>query len=220
MNATRTPPSLLPSRPRRAGPARRRTDRPRYLVVLGALLAAAFALALGLAAPAGAHTTLLSSDPTDGATLQAPPSAITLNFDEPVQASTLQLAVTDSGGATVSKQPPTVTGSTVVQALPSSLPGGTYTLSYRLVSVDGHPVSNSISFTVQGGSTTSSAAGQSALSSAPAAAPSGTGSDSKSTGSPAWERVLGAAVILGIVVLIVAAGRRFLNRGRGPRGRL
>jgi methionine-rich copper-binding protein CopC len=132
----------------------------RPLSALPALLAlfAAAALALGLtvalatltAAPASAHDRILSSDPADGAQLATPPTAITLTFNtEPLPVEP-QVVVSDSAGTVVTQGAPTIEGSTATLALDPAvaLGGDTYTVAWRVVSSDGHPIEGTFTFTV------------------------------------------------------------------------
>ncbi|MBN0038900.1 copper resistance protein CopC [Cellulosimicrobium cellulans] len=129
----------------------------RPLSALLALLATA-ALTLGLTAavttltagPASAHDRLLSSDPADGAQLATPPTAITLTFNtEPLPVEP-QVVVSDSAGAVVAQGTPTIDGSTATLALDPAvaLGGDTYTVAWRVVSSDGHPIEGTFAFTV------------------------------------------------------------------------
>ncbi|WP_454728328.1 copper resistance CopC family protein [Cellulosimicrobium protaetiae] len=122
-----------------------------------ALLTAA-ALALGLtaalttltAAPASAHDRMLTSDPADGSQLATPPTAITLTFNtEPLPVEP-QVVVSDSAGTVVTQGAPTIEGSTATLALDPAvaLGGDTYTVAWRVVSSDGHPIEGTFAFTV------------------------------------------------------------------------
>lgn len=132
----------------------------RPLSALPALLAlvAAAALALGLtaavttltAAPASAHDRMLTSDPADGSQLATPPTAITLTFNtEPLPVEP-QVVVSDSAGTVVTQGTPTIEGSTATLALDPAvaLGGDTYTVAWRVVSSDGHPIEGTFAFTV------------------------------------------------------------------------
>jgi methionine-rich copper-binding protein CopC len=132
----------------------------RPLSALPALLAlvAAAALALGLtaavttltAAPASAHDRMLTSDPADGSQLATPPTAITLTFNtEPLPVEP-QVVVSDSAGTVVTQGAPTIEGSTATLALDPAvaLGGDTYTVAWRVVSSDGHPIEGTFAFTV------------------------------------------------------------------------
>jgi methionine-rich copper-binding protein CopC len=161
-----------------------------------------------LGAPSAlAHTVLLTAVPADGATLTSSPSQVVLTYDEPVQASTLQMAVTASSGATVSTSAPTVAGTVVTQSLPPDLPNDTYTLAYRLVSVDGHPVGNTITFIVK--NPASSAAPVASPAPSPSSSHAGSGSTKR---DPA--RLVGGLTVFVVAVAIVA-----LNRRRGRRAK-
>ncbi|MGM7422282.1 copper resistance CopC family protein [Cellulosimicrobium sp. CpK407] len=129
----------------------------RPVSALLALLAAA-ALALGLtaglatltAAPASAHDRILSSDPADGAQLATPPTAITLTFNtEPLPVEP-QVVISDSAGTVVTQDAPTIEGSTATLALDPAvaLGGDTYTVAWRVVSSDGHPIEGTFAFAV------------------------------------------------------------------------
>ena len=58
---------------------------PRRLTRLLVLMVLTLAAGVGLAGPAAAHNVLISSDPTDGSTLQTAPTTVKLTFDQPVQ---------------------------------------------------------------------------------------------------------------------------------------
>ncbi|MDF2808371.1 MAG: hypothetical protein K0S43_3317 [Cellulosimicrobium sp.] len=132
----------------------------RPLSALPALLAllTAAALTLGLtavvttltAAPASAHDRMLSSDPADGSQLATPPAAITLTFNtEPLPVEP-QVVVSDSAGTVVTQGAPTIEGSTATLALDPAVAigGDTYTVAWRVVSSDGHPIEGTFAFTV------------------------------------------------------------------------
>lgn len=125
----------------------------RALALLAALLLS-FAALLALAPAASAHSVLLSASPADGASLDTAPSVVVLTFNEPIQSTTMQLAVTASSGVTVTTEKATVSGAVVTQRLPTNLPNDDYTVAYRVISVDGHPVTDSVGFSVNDSSST------------------------------------------------------------------
>ncbi|WP_030190392.1 copper resistance protein CopC [Streptomyces violaceorubidus] len=121
--------------------------------VLGLLL-------LGGAGPASAHAALGSTDPADGAVLQRAPGHVTLTFSESVGLRDDSFRVLDPGGHRVR------TGEaghaygradTARVALPGELGEGTYTVAWRVVSADSHPVSGAFTFSVGQPSQTSAA---------------------------------------------------------------
>ena len=111
--------------------------------VLGTVLLAVAAMA----APAWAHAMLVSSSPADGAVLSAPPRVATLVFDEPVRPVPADIVVLDPGGRSVGGAV-TAAGTKVMVALPRVGAQGTYTLSWRVISADSHPVGGAITFSV------------------------------------------------------------------------
>lgn len=111
---------------------------------LVALIVAAFVF--GGMAPASAHTRLVSSDPRDGAELAAPPAQVTLVFEEELLPDFVNFSISNAESEPVSIAGVSVAGSTVVLPWPADAPGNTYTVAYRVVSQDGHPVSGAITF--------------------------------------------------------------------------
>ncbi|SDQ19282.1 copper resistance CopC family protein [Microbacterium sp. cf332] len=172
--------------------------RTRLLVGLG--------LALGLAAassasPAFAHDELLASDPAADATVSALPDEITLTYsgvlidEEGVNA----ISVTDAAGTELADGAPVLDGTTVTQPL-SGDSQGPITVTWRVVSSDGHPVSGEFAFT----------AGDPAA--APTARADAPAESTADEGLPAvfWI-VVGIVVVAGaiaLVVALVAASRR------------
>jgi len=120
--------------------------RLRYLPALSLLALIVAVFFAGGMAPASAHTGLVSSDPRDGAELAAPPAQVTLVFDEDLLPDFVNFNIANADGEPLSIAGVTVAGSTVVLPWPSDAPGNTYTVSYRVVSQDGHPVSGAITF--------------------------------------------------------------------------
>jgi copper resistance protein C len=102
-------------------------------------------------APASAHATLIRSDPKDGATVRELPSEVSLEFNEEV-GSPAYVEVTASDGTDVAAGEPDILGAVVTLPLGSEGPAGTYTLAYRVVSADGHPISGELTFDVTTGS--------------------------------------------------------------------
>ena len=111
------------------------------------LASALLALGLVVAVPttALAHDVLERTNPADGTTVTHLPGTVVLTFSEaPLEIGT-QVVVTGPSGP-VSSGVPTVEGRDVTQALAPTAPGGDYTVSYRVTSDDGHPVTGTFSF--------------------------------------------------------------------------
>ncbi|CUW28942.1 copper resistance CopC/CopD family protein [Streptomyces reticuli] len=117
-------------------------------MLLPALL---FGLLLGTAAPASAHAVLRSSDPADGTVLRTAPRQVTLTFTESVGLLTDSFRIYDPGNRRVRTGPAGHApgrSDTARVSLPARLATGTYTVAWRVVSADSHPVSGALTFSV------------------------------------------------------------------------
>ncbi len=107
----------------------------------------AFALVLGLSAPAWSHAVLLGSKPAAEASLDASPEELIFNFNENV--GPIFIKILDRRGKEVGDLGEwTVNGNDVITRVNSELPNGTYIATYRVISADTHPVGGSIVFAV------------------------------------------------------------------------
>ncbi|MFJ5230116.1 FixH family protein [Kitasatospora sp. NPDC088391] len=142
------------------------TRRGRHVVTvarrrLGALLAvlvAAFGLVLGGATAASAHATLEGTDPAQGSVVATAPAAVTLTFSEGVSLAADSVRVLDpQGNAVDDGRPEHVDGrsSTARVALRQGIANGTYTVAWRAVSEDSHPIGGAFTFSVGAPSDTS-----------------------------------------------------------------
>lgn len=103
-------------------------------------------LIFSLAAPASAHSVLVSSDPEDGATVDDIENGITLTFNEPIREPAFVNVAAD-GGEPVSVDAE-IDGSDVVAPLSGVVTeAAEVSVNYRVVSADGHPIEGTITFT-------------------------------------------------------------------------
>lgn len=141
----------FPTRPfptGRATPPRHRTGVPAVLAValVGAL--ATLTVLVG-APPAAAHNVLISSDPADGDRLDTAPGEVTLTFDQPIQdVGTNEVAVTGPDGAAWAEGTVTIDGAEATAPLRPLGPAGEYVIGFRVLSADGHSVTDEIRFTL------------------------------------------------------------------------
>ncbi|WP_405519007.1 copper resistance protein CopC [Streptomyces canus] len=108
-------------------------------------------LLFGGAGAASAHAALRATDPEDGSVLKSAPRDITLTFTESVgllddsfrvlDPDGKRLKVTDAGHGAGGSDTASV-------SLPAKLAQGTYTVAWRVVSADSHPVSGAFTFSV------------------------------------------------------------------------
>jgi copper transport protein len=102
--------------------------------------------ALAQASLAWAHASLIRSQPADRAVVAQPPSLLVLTFNEPVSPLVVRL-VRPTGDATELKNV-AASNATLTIPLPERLALGTYLLSWRVISADGHPVGGALTFSV------------------------------------------------------------------------
>jgi methionine-rich copper-binding protein CopC len=127
------------------------------LRLLAASVAAAGAVALVLLPVAGAsaHDYLVDSDPKSGAVVTQPLQTVSLTFNDRVldlsgdgSSSLVTVTGPDAGARHFETGCATITDR-VVSAPVALGAAGSYTLTYQVVSADGHTVSNSLKFTYQ-----------------------------------------------------------------------
>lgn len=114
---------------------------------------AAFAVALvavvAWAGPAAAHASLESTMPAAGAVLDRAPARVTLTFSEPVELSLGAVRVYDANADRVDHGGARHDGrAAVVQEVDDDLADGSYVVTWRVESADGHPVHGAFTFQV------------------------------------------------------------------------
>lgn len=207
-------------------------ELPHSLRRLPALLALALLpvlLVIGTAAPALAHDHLVSSDPEDGAQLEASPEAITLTFSADVMDVSPVVRIVDAQEQTVLEETPTIEGTAATLTLEEPLPAGDYTVQWRVVSSDGHPIEGTFAISVEGGTVAedpsasatpgeeASAAGTTAE--APPSSESAAPADSAPDAGEGTEEGNDALVpvFIGLGVIVVIGGVIALRAGRSGR---
>jgi copper resistance protein C len=180
------------------------------------------------ATPAAAHAELIASTPAQGASVAAAPTEVRLTFSDAVTPAPNVVEVTGPAGAQWVVGTPTVAGADVTVPVEASGPAGAYTLTYRVVSADGDPVSGSVRFTLTADATapTSSSPTSSSPSPSPTTEPAPDSESSAApvqntaesdtedgSGVPAWVWILGGALL---VAAGIAAALR-LTRSVGTR---
>jgi hypothetical protein len=174
-----------------------------------AIGAAAVALVsvLATAAPAEAHTSLTSSDPAKGATVTSP-KQIRLTFADPVRFT--GVVVLDAHGGHHESGKSQAVDNHVTEAIAGVLAPGVYTVGWRVVAPDGHPVTGEYKFTVKGGggaaASSAPAASSSAAPTAPATQPAAQQDEKGSSAGWWW---------IGLVILVLAlagGGVAFVRR--------
>ena len=117
------------------------------------LISVTVSILLTLAGTQGAHAhaQVTSSVPAKNQVVKVLPSLVWIEFDGDLlsldEKQFQKILVTNSKKVRVSQGGPVVGGARISTKLKAGLPAGKYTVSYRVVSEDGHPVEGSFSFT-------------------------------------------------------------------------
>ncbi len=198
------------------------------------LALALVALTFGWALPAFAHAQLVDSSPAVGATLHVAPTHVSITFDGDLidlgTPNSNVIEVTNQSGKRLDTGATRLSGATVDVDVAGLTASGVYTVTYSVVSEDGHPVSNSFQFQLISGSSsavtsgpsktpvktpvpakssltatpsptvTPSGAQPSAVSTGPGAPSAGATSSSSSAGVQPW-LVASLTLLVGIVVV-------------------
>lgn len=160
--------------------------------------------------PAFAHDQLVSVTPESGTTLTATPDEIVMEFSGDIMNvdGANQIKVVDAEGNSLADGAPKIDGKTVTQKLTKDeSTNDTYTITWRVVSSDGHAIQDSFEYTVGNGAT-SSAASSSVTEAGSADA---TDQDSHKSGfTPANIAIFAAAAVLviGAVAVVATKARR------------
>ncbi|MCD0451047.1 copper resistance protein CopC [Actinocorallia sp. API 0066] len=173
----------------------------RLLTLPGAAGALGVLAALTFATPVSAHTALSGSSPGDKAEVSAVEEVV-LTFNEEVRSA--RVVVQDAAEKRAHRGTAKIDGNEVVQKVRANLAPGEYTVGYRVISGDGHPVSGSLTFTLKPGAETTDGASAPATASASPSAVADT-----EGGGTRWLMVgAGLAAGVGFGLLITMRRRR------------
>jgi len=111
-------------------------------------LAAAVLVALAVPAAAGAHASLVRTQPLDGSVLRASPAAVRIVFDDVVRRGPGIEAIRNGGASVLAGTARVDGGRTLVVPLRPHLPDGNYSVRWAIVSDDGHLESGVLAFAV------------------------------------------------------------------------
>ncbi|MCW2131021.1 copper resistance protein CopC [Arthrobacter sp. VKM Ac-2550] len=194
-------------------------------LVTAVLVAAAFVLFP--AAGAQAHDELLSQTPEAGAVVETMPEELTLNFSNVPVALGSVVQIQDSSGTNWADGEVQITDTEVSQPIKADAPAGEYSVVWRVVSSDAHPIEGNFTFTVESGAEGTEGASAGASAGAGTDAGAGTPEPIETQENPADEpagitvagqtvpwSVLGmvaALVVLGVVIGVTA--KRRLGKG-------
>lgn len=188
--------------------------------VAGMAVSAVAAIAIaatGVLAAAGeaqAHDALVASSPAPDSRLDEAPSTVSLTFSAEVLEVGAAIVVDDGTGHDWVADPVVVNGDVVTATLAPDMPDGAYQVRWRVVSADGHPISDAFGFFV----------GEERVLSP--SAPAGGGANATSSPTPADQSTSDGGAVLAILIGVTAAAGtaagyliiRFLRTRRARRG--
>ena len=154
--------------------------------------------------PAAAHTGFVDSQPSNGQTVRETPRVVSVNFSEPPLPTGAALVALGPDGRI--PLPAATRGRSIEAPWPGDAPNGAYTLTYRVVAGDGHPITGEISFRLDAprdSGDRSAPRPSTQQTSAPQAAETEPG-----PAIPVWLWLIAAALIGAGAYLAIARGRR------------
>lgn len=209
-----------------------RNPRRSLTATLAAVLLGA-GLTLAVATPANAHDELISSYPEANSTLTSSPAEITLSFSgeliKGMQSAVVEVIASD--GQNIAMDAPSEDATSITQHLTPDPPTGMFTVRWKVVSSDGHPISGEYTYTVKPldavastpNATPTTAEQAEPSPAAPAATTEDNGYGGETSGGGAAFPILAAAggVIMlgGALVSVLLLGRERRRRDRADAAR-
>lgn len=183
-------------------------------------VAVAVAAVFAVAAPASAHDELVSSSPASGEQLTTAPEQVVLTFSnnllELAGNSGTAMSVVDASGDDWVSGDPVVSADTVTVPLKSGMPNGDFTVTWQVVSSDGHPTSGEYAFSLATPEAAPSPSASASETTEPVqttapASPEETQAPAETEAAP-WPLLIGLGVVLiaaiAIVIVITVRKRR------------
>lgn len=193
-----------------------RTIRQLLSVILGTLIVAT--TMFFAAGSASAHDVAESSSPEQGATIATPPAKVSITYNNNPLPLGSQFKVNDSTGTDWADGGVEIVDNVVSQKLKAGGPAGAYTVVWRVVSSDSHPIEGTFGFTVTAG-----AEGSTAVAPVPVAGTAEPGTttapDASTVASPdaaqpfQWSLVALIVVAIGLLVALAIIAKRRLTPG-------
>ncbi|MET3936181.1 copper resistance CopC family protein [Arthrobacter sp. OAP107] len=190
---------------------------PRQLLsaVLGALALVALLLTAG---PASAHDVAESSSPADGATVATAPTKVSITFNNTPLGLGSEVKVTDAAGTDWTDGKVEIVDNVASQKLREGAPAGKYTVVWRVVSSDSHPIEGTFAFTATAAAAGAASAPVQTVGTPQPGATQATGTVPDSSEPFPWSIVVFAVVALGLLVTLGVLARRRLSIADEPAG--
>lgn len=180
-------------------------------VLAGAAVAVAAVLAV--AAPASAHDVIVSSSPAADEQLTTAPEQVTLAFSNNLlsleENTGTAMTVIDDAGQDWVGGTPVVEADTVTVPLKPGMPDGSYQVTWKVVSSDGHPTSGEYAFTLAA-EEAAPAPTETAVTPVETETPAAETPAPTETDAAPWPLLIGLGVVLvaAVVIVIVIAARK------------
>ena len=170
-------------------------------------------LLFGSAGGALAHDAVTGTSPADGSTVGSLPNEVQISLTNTPAVIGSEVQVLDASGTNWATGRVDVLDKVATQHVRTGAPAGSYTVKWRLVSSDAHPIEGEFSFTSTAASTAT--AGQAVvvgpeISVSPQ--PQSTTEIAQNSNTAPWAIIGMVVVLLGIVVALVVLARRRLNK--------
>ncbi|WP_223263243.1 copper resistance protein CopC [Arthrobacter sp. NamB2] len=190
----------------------RRRPAPSVATIVSAVLLT-LAVLLGAGGAASAHDELVGSTPAEGATLDVLPPALELSFSNVPSGIGAQVQVLDEAGVDWADGPVAIVDRTASQPLRAGAPAGEYTVNWRVVSSDSHPIEGTFAFRTQQGTTT---VPDSATTAGPLDAQEDPANETQTAGVSdfPWSVVLMIAALIAIAVALAVTARKRLGANK------
>jgi copper resistance protein C len=178
------------------------------IIRLVAAASAATILAVLAGGPALAHNSLVEAVPKKDAVLKKAPAEVRLTFLQKLDARFTTIVVTDAGKQKVPTGEPEAEGKTGTVTFAGELPNGDYTVAYRVVSSDGHPVQGSYKFTLASPDSAAPTPAAAPVTSAPAIVAESVTEPEEATAWWPFAAAFAVVALLGVGAVIAVRRRR------------
>ncbi len=179
------------------------------------VLAGVLALMLmlfGSATAASAHDSVTATAPSNGETVDTVPEKVTITLSNTPATIGSEIQVLDGSGTNWSAGAVDVLDNTASQAVKPGAPAGDYTVKWRLVSSDSHPIEGEFTFTAAAAGTGSAPAVGAGPMTSVQAVPEKPLEQVKDDSSVPWSVIGLFVVLVGVVVAMVLVARRRLAK--------
>ncbi|WP_253907943.1 copper resistance CopC family protein [Arthrobacter sp. H20] len=125
----------------------------RVPALLATMLLVALMTALDSAPAATAHDELASSNPASGASVEVLPEAVELTFSNVPSGIGSEVEILDANGENWAEGDVSIVDRVASQPVRAGAPAGEYTVNWRVVSSDAHPIEGTFAFTASAAGT-------------------------------------------------------------------